>query len=251
MKPTGKNGTSGEYALTKTSTVNPVDILIHDLKSPFGNIKASTELLLHDISKAEKPELERVLQRILRQSDKGLNLIRKTLLREISKTALQRERIPLRAFLETCLQDHLDKARGKKLTLHLNPVPNIAISANALYLSQILDNLLQNAMKFSAEGGLVDIACREAAIHETAPEWKAIIIHVSDRGRGIANDRLPFVFMERVQAEARDHEQGQGLGLAICKQFCELHGGTIWVNSQLGHGSTFSFVLPWKEETGR
>lgn len=99
-------------------------------------------------------------------------------------------------------------------------------------------------MKFSSEGGVIDLSFDEIILSADDPNDKAVIFHVQDNGRGIPADRLPFVFMQRVQAAAGDRKSGHGLGLAICKQLCEFHGGTIWVNSELGRGTTFSFALP-------
>ncbi|TMC56317.1 MAG: hypothetical protein E6J19_09435, partial [Chloroflexi bacterium] len=103
-------------------------------------------------------------------------------------------------------------------------------------LKQVLVNLLSNAVKFTPDGGQVGVkADRTDGV---------VTIAVSDTGPGIAADDLAKLFREFGQtASARGHE-GTGLGLVLAKRIVELHGGRIWVDSELGRGSTFRFTLP-------
>jgi signal transduction histidine kinase len=101
----------------------------------------------------------------------------------------------------------------------------------------VLLNLLSNALKFTPEGGRIDVA---ANITDNAIE-----ISVSDTGVGIAAEDQAAVFEEFRQVGAASKKiEGTGLGLAISRKFIELHGGKIWVTSQVGTGSTFAFTLP-------
>lgn len=232
----------------KKTDVSSFDVLAHDLKSPLGNIKASAELLLQ--ASPDPSDLERVLQRIVRQAEKGLHLIRTTLEQETVEKregAVKVQSFPLRPFIESWILDHQETARKKTIQLILTKGNDLVLSANALYLSQILNNLVENAMKFSPEGGAIEISYEETVLSADDPQDKAIIFHVKDNGRGIPSDRIPFIFMQRVQAAAGDRKSGHGLDLAICKQLCEFHGGTIWVSSEMGRGSTFSFIIPKNE----
>ena len=104
-------------------------------------------------------------------------------------------------------------------------------------MRQVLLNLLSNALKFTPEGGAIDV---RATAHDDRTE-----IAVTDTGVGIAPEDQDTVFEEfrQVGATAKKIE-GTGLGLAISRKFVELHGGRIWVRSQLGSGSTFTFTLP-------
>ena len=101
---------------------------------------------------------------------------------------------------------------------------------------QVLSNLVGNAIKFTPSGG---------RIHVTAEPWGDMVrIAVSDDGPGIAAEQIPRIFDRYWHLAQRESRQGAGLGLYIAKGIVENHGGRIWVESTLGHGSTFYFTLP-------
>jgi signal transduction histidine kinase len=104
-------------------------------------------------------------------------------------------------------------------------------------------NLLSNAVKFTPKGGHVDVST-----HQVNGE---VVVAVKDTGPGIPQDDQARIFEEFQQAEATNGErpEGTGLGLALSKSLVELHGGRIWVDSELGHGSTFTFTLPVEATT--
>ena len=121
---------------------------------------------------------------------------------------------------------------GRTVDAHLG-----MIRADERKVKQVLLNLLSNALKFTPEGGSIDVATR---VHDGAIE-----ISVTDTGVGIAPEDQAAVFEEFRQVGAADKKaEGTGLGLALSRKFIELHGGRIWVKSQLGTGSTFTFMLP-------
>ena len=111
------------------------------------------------------------------------------------------------------------------------------IRADARKVKEVLLNLLSNALKFTPEGGRIDV---HAAMHDGMAE-----ISVTDTGVGIAPEDQEAVFEEfRQVGTASKKVEGTGLGLAISRKFIELHGGRIWVKSQVGSGSTFAFTIP-------
>jgi signal transduction histidine kinase len=106
-------------------------------------------------------------------------------------------------------------------------------------VKQVLLNLLSNALKFTPEGGRIDVG---ADLHDEVAE-----VSVADTGIGIAPADQEAVFEEFRQVGAAETKaEGTGLGLALSRKFIELHGGKIWVRSELGRGSTFTFTLPVK-----
>jgi signal transduction histidine kinase len=117
------------------------------------------------------------------------------------------------------------------------------ITADAKRLKQVLVNLLTNAVKFTPEGGRVRVTA-------TAADG-VITISVSDTGIGIAPQDQAAIFEEFRQVGRDDarKQEGTGLGLTLAKKFVELHGGRIWVRSQVGQGSTFTFTLPVGSES--
>jgi len=112
-----------------------------------------------------------------------------------------------------------------------------SIRADERKVKQVLLNLLSNAIKFTPEGGRIEV---RAALNGAMAE-----ISVADTGVGIAPEDQEAVFEEFRQVGTADKKvEGTGLGLALARKFIELHGGRIWVTSQVGHGSTFTFTLP-------
>ena len=110
------------------------------------------------------------------------------------------------------------------------------VRADERKVKQVLLNLLSNAMKFTPEGGRIDV---RAAVRDGLAE-----ISVTDTGVGIAPEDQETVFEEfRQVGTAAKKVEGTGLGLAISRKFVELHGGRIWVESQVGKGSTFAFTF--------
>ena len=108
-------------------------------------------------------------------------------------------------------------------------------------VKQVLLNLLSNALKFTPEGGRIDV--------RAAPQDGVAEIAVADTGVGIAPEDQEAVFEEFRQVGTADKKvEGTGLGLALSRKFIELHGGRIWVKSQVGQGSTFTFTLPVRRE---
>jgi signal transduction histidine kinase len=111
------------------------------------------------------------------------------------------------------------------------------VRADERKIRQVVLNLLSNAIKFTPEGGRIDV--RAVPVNGSVEAW------VSDTGVGIAAADHEAVFEEFRQVRASPSKQeGTGLGLTLCRKFVELHGGRIWVKSQAGAGSTFTFVVP-------
>jgi len=125
---------------------------------------------------------------------------------------------------------------AKHQTIELNLPPDLpAVRVDAHRISQVMANLLGNAIKFTPERGRIRVTARQAG--------NAVIVSVSDNGNGISNEDMQKVFDWFFQAQEYKRV-GTGLGLSIAKGIVEAHGGSIWVESQLGRGSSFSFSLP-------
>jgi len=139
-------------------------------------------------------------------------------------------------------REAVETARGlvesRGLFLATEVAPNLPqVWVDATRIRQVLFNLLSNATRFTDEGG-VTVAVRQ--------EGERVILSVTDTGVGIPQEELPHMFEEfhQVDGGTRRQHGGAGLGLAISQHFVELHGGRIWVESEVGQGSTFSFSLP-------
>jgi PAS domain S-box-containing protein len=221
-----------------------IDVIAHELRTPVTPILASAGLLQEVLygkpDNIEKRLAENIYDSTLtlaRRLEELLDLARYS--RGIFK--LQTVRVNFAKFLESVIahfKPELD-ARGQHLMVDL-PGDSRLVEIDPSRLEQTIVNLLANASKFSPEGGIVKL---NAAIFESG-----LRVDVQDFGIGIpleAQKRL-FEPYHRVEQD-RQQFHGLGLGLAISKQIVEAHGGRIWLESQPGQGSTFSFQIPLKE----
>lgn len=138
------------------------------------------------------------------------------------------------------VNDFTERASNKKLTLEMmSPVDKtISLSVDKIRINEVLSNLLTNAINYTKDGDKITVSI-EKNDHE-------VITHITDTGIGIPADEIGRLFIKFYQVSSKfsENAQGTGLGLYISKSIVELHHGKIWVNSQLGKGSTFSFSLP-------
>ena len=131
-----------------------------------------------------------------------------------------------------------ERAGRRSITLHTAVDPRLGqIQADERKIRQIVLNLLSNAIKFTPEGGRIEVGA--------VPKDGSVEVSVSDTGVGIAPEDQEAVFEEFRQVGTTEKKaEGTGLGLTLCRKFIELHGGRIWVKSQIGVGSTFTFTIP-------
>jgi signal transduction histidine kinase len=162
---------------------------------------------------------------------------------DLSKIEAGRMELELTDFdLPTALDNALtlvrERAGRRSVALHIAVDNRLGqIQADERKIRQVVLNLLSNAIKFTPEGGRVEVAA--------VPKDGSIEVSVSDTGVGIAPEDQEAVFEEfRQVGTAEKKAEGTGLGLTLCRKFIELHGGRIWVKSQMGEGSTFTFTIP-------
>lgn len=157
---------------------------------------------------------------------------------EAGELLLYRQSVPFGAVLAPALGRVEGAAAAKGLTLTVSGGAGPTLYADAPRLEQILGAYLSNAVKFTPLGGLVEVSLSVAAA-----EFRCEVV---DDGVGIAPDDLPHVFQPffRVGSLEGRAESGAGLGLALAKRLCELHGGHVWAESTPGQGSRFGFSLP-------
>jgi two-component system, NtrC family, sensor kinase len=214
----------------------------HELRTPLNAILGFSEVLAERMFGEVNEKQAEYLQDILSSGRHLLSLINDIL--DLSKVEAGRLELELGRFhLPTALDNALTLVRGRAtrhgitLTQHVDPEVG-DIVADERKVKQILVNLLSNAVKFTPEGGRVGLTATTAE--------GVITIGVSDTGIGIAPEDQAAIFEEFRQVGRDDTrtQEGTGLGLTLAKKFVELHGGRIWVQSQVGQGSTFSFTLP-------
>ncbi|HVY91675.1 MAG TPA: PAS domain-containing sensor histidine kinase [Bryobacteraceae bacterium] len=213
----------------------------HELRSPLHTIIGFAELLAEQTAGPLNDTQQRFVSHVHRDSLHLLDLINDLLdlsKIEAGRVELQRQPLSIAWVLEDAVASVRPRAEAKSLLIRAEHPPSISIFADRLRIKQILHNLLTNAVKFTPKGGQITIS---SVGRETLAE-----ISVTDTGIGIPDDQHQAVFDKffQVQATAKGEQQGTGLGLAITKRLVEQHGGTIWLRSEPGKGSCFTFSIP-------
>jgi signal transduction histidine kinase len=213
----------------------------HELRTPLNAIIGFSEVLSEGMFGEINEKQTEYLQDILESGRHLLSLINDIL--DLSKIEAGRMELELSDFhLPSAIENALILVRERASRRGIRLGSTIderlgAVGGDERKVKQVLLNLLSNALKFTPEGGRIDVGAR---LHDHVAE-----VSVADTGIGIAPADQEAVFEEFRQVGAADKKaEGTGLGLALSRKFIELHGGRIWVKSELGTGSTFTFTLP-------
>ena len=213
----------------------------HELRTPLNAIIGFSEVLADGMFGEINEKQAEYLRDILDSGRHLLSLINDIL--DLSKIEAGRMELEPTDFdlpgaIENALVLVRERASRQGITLQRTIDDRLGtIRADERKVKQVLLNLLSNALKFTPEGGRIDI---QAGVHKDLAE-----ISVADTGVGIAPQDQEAVFEEfRQVGTATKNVEGTGLGLTLSRKFIELHGGRIWVKSQVGVGSTFTFTLP-------
>jgi len=213
----------------------------HELRTPLNAIIGFSEVLTDRMFGELNEKQEEYLKDIYASGNHLLSLINDIL--DLSKIEAGRMELELTDFdLPTALDNALtlvrERAGRRSIALQSAVDPRLGqVRADERKVRQVVLNLLSNAIKFTPEGGRIDVGA--------VPKDGFVEVSVSDTGVGIAPDDQEKVFEEfRQVGTAEKKAEGTGLGLTLCRKFIELHGGRIWVQSQVGVGSTFTFTIP-------
>jgi signal transduction histidine kinase len=217
-----------------------ISTLAHEMRTPLTSIKGySTALLLSEATFS--PETQREFLKIINQECDSLETLIHDLLESsiIDAGVLRLEMQPV--VLPRVIQAVTDEMAGRTeehrfLVDSATPFP--IVDADPDRITQVLRNLLDNAIKYSPDGGLIIVRAEDSA--------DEVVVSVADQGLGIAPEHLHQLFDKyfRARTGLARHVVGSGLGLPICHAIVESHGGRIWAESVVGQGSTFYFTLP-------
>lgn len=220
-----------------------LSIASHELRTPVTSIKGYTQLAKMLIKENDLGTSEEYLDIALDQIDRMSRLILELLdvsRIETGRLEIRRDPIPWSQFVRDVVHRHHTAVSDRRF--HVS-VPNLGrvVTGDRDRLEQVLGNLLENAVKYSPEGSDITVAVDD--------KGDALVTAVCDRGIGIPADELNQVFerFHRGRQVSSTNYGGLGLGLYITKQIIERHGGTIWVESKEGQGTTFYFSLPASE----
>ncbi|MDB4872209.1 MAG: hypothetical protein JWL97_3213 [Gemmatimonadales bacterium] len=212
-------------------------VVAHDLRNPLNLLITTTDLLLEDeLDRARRSELVGVALRAGKQMNRLIGDLLDAVRLQSGKVPLDLENLAVNTIFRQA--DETFRSEADKRHIHLDvisPGDGIAVRADSLRVSQIVGNIVGNALKFTRSDGTVTL--------RAAPENERVVIQIIDTGPGIAPPDIQHLFDNFWQAKRGDH-RGVGLGLAIAKGVVEAHGGRIWCESEIGTGTTFSFTLP-------
>jgi len=227
--------------LTKVETLKDefMNIAAHELKTPLVPIVGYLEIILKD--KDMKAEHKKLLKICLNSAKREVDLVNDIL--DISKIEsgslkMELEEVDLLDLLKEAVESMQPGVHKNKIYLKgIFPSSLPTITADPRRLMQVINNLINNATKFTIKGGITIKAEKKD---------NEILISVTDTGMGISKENVEKLFTKFFQADTSERREkgGTGLGLAISKGIIENHGGKMWINSVLGKGTTFFFTLP-------
>ena len=217
-------------------------IIAHDLKSPFNSIIGFSELLADQIQANDYEGIEQYAGIINKSSKRALDLLVNLLewsLSQTGKMVFNPEYVEIVSMINeaTALLDGVANQKSVKIIKELPH--NLPAFADKAMVSTIMRNLISNAVKFTPIGGTVQV--------NAISDNKQVEVSISDSGVGMNEETLVKLFRmeENISTTGTANEKGSGLGLILCKEFVEKHGGKIWVTSKPGKGSSFHFTLPF------
>jgi len=218
-----------------------ISILSHDLRSPFNSLLGLSEILIKDVRKIDIDEIEDIANIINKSARNSYNLLEDILLwarTQQGSFPFNPQKLSFTDICKNILEMLNPNAEAKNIAINCLTADQLIVFADIDMFKTVLRNLVSNAIKFTNNGGTININAEQTNSNVT--------ISVSDNGIGIAPDNLTKLFdISQIQTTTGTaEEKGTGLGLLLCKEFVEKHGGKIWVESEVGKGSNFKFTIP-------
>ena len=216
-------------------------IIAHDLKNPFNALLGFSDLLIENLKIMEPQEIEEQIQMFNNASHQAYKLLEDLLMwsnAQQGKITYIPQKIIINNIFDE-IQSNLENVAAKKsIFIKFDDSPDTALYADSNMLKTILRNLISNAIKFSPRGSDVKV--------QVDKENEFARISVSDKGIGISENNISRLWQlsEQFTTKGTENEDGTGLGLVLCKEFVDKHGGKIWAVSELGKGSDFMFTIP-------
>lgn len=216
-------------------------ILGHDLRSPFTALLGLSDLLMENITEFDNDEIKKMAGGINKTAQSTFNLLEDILMwarTQQGKNPFKPQNLNFTDICKNVLETLYPNAKAKNIAINCLTADHLNVFADIDMLKTVLRNLVSNALKFTKDSGVIKITTEQTSLNVT--------ISVSDNGIGINPDNLAKLFDvgQVLTTKGTKNEKGTGLGLLLCKEFVEKHGGRIWVESEEGKGSEFKFTLP-------
>ncbi|MDD2798840.1 MAG: hybrid sensor histidine kinase/response regulator [Bacteroidales bacterium] len=216
-------------------------IIAHDLRNPFSVLLGMSDLLLSNYDSYDdetRLELISIQNETTKQTFKLLENLLEWAKIQRSSFDFVKQKLNLKELVELNIAHHKEISKQKEIALTHSINDTISIQTDSNMVQTVLRNLIMNAIKFSNIGGSIVISARE--------EEEFIEISITDNGVGISPENLQKLFKieNSITTKGTANEKGTGLGLMLCKEFVEKQGGRIWVESEMGKGSSFKFTTP-------
>lgn len=214
-------------------------MLAHDIRNPVGLISNCISLLVDEEHEAEPELVKRCHLRIMDDARLLQSLVTNYLdisIIEAGQLNVNRRPIDLSELLRNLVQRFSSESAQRSIALNLDARDCPGLIGDVLLLERVFGNLLQNALKFTPNGGRIDVV--------TEPRSDDAVVSICDSGPGIEPEKLPSLFQKFHRLENSENREGLGLGLYIVKELVQAHGGRVEVESTPGEGSCFSVFLP-------
>jgi len=220
-------------------------IIAHDLKSPFNALLGYSNILLRKHKEYDEEKREKMIKSINNSANNTFKLLENLLTWSRSQSdriEYLPEKLDLKILLFEVMFNLQEQANKKNIQVLDTISENELVFVDKNMMATVFRNLISNAIKFTSKNGTIVITS-EKQLNSNFLE-----ISVTDTGVGIPKDKIDLLFRieENTSTEGTENETGTGLGLILCKEFVEKHGGNIWVESEEGKGSTFLFTIPEK-----
>lgn len=218
-----------------------ISIVGHDLRSPFSSILGALEMLKDGLEDYSLQDIERYVDMASNSANKTLslldNLLAWNIMQNIDKI-INPVRLNLFELIDEEIENQGIRATQKQIVIYSSIDPKLMIVADIQMIRSIIRNLISNALKFSKVGGEINVSAFK--------NQQFVELQVEDNGVGISAEDLLKLYNPEIRhsTPGTRREQGTGLGLIICKEFVEMHGGSITVESETGKGSRFKITLP-------
>ena len=219
-------------------------ILGHNLKNPFWAVLGQNRLLEDEYDELTESERKELISRIGSSANNVYKLF-EDLLRwartQQNAIEVEKERLSLKTLIESSIRPYASMAENKKVRIEVSVREETEIEGDRFMLETVIGNLIDNAIKFSLQEEMILVSGYSTG--------ETVVIRVEDYGVGMAQEKLEKLFRidEDISSAGTLNEKGTGLGLIICKEFVEKHGGTIKVESREGKGTAFNVILPVKK----